>query len=135
MRIMHWVRDTAWREDVSKIRTGAAPRVMASLRNAVLEIWPEGPAEHHRKPAPKAGGLSRWRYYKRPKDIRIRTPPMNSETRSRVGPALGGRVTGVAAAAPVTTSRSREGFANCHQLTTISLPKTWGDVAISSADA
>ncbi len=69
---MHWVRDTVWREDVSKIRTGAASGVMASLRNAVLEIWPEGPAEHHRKPAPKADGPSRWRY-KRPKDIRIRT--------------------------------------------------------------
>ncbi|MDA8206478.1 MAG: hypothetical protein M0Z36_10440, partial [Thermaerobacter sp.] len=35
---VHWVRDTAWREDASKIRTGAAPRIMASLRNAVLGV-------------------------------------------------------------------------------------------------
>ncbi len=35
---VHWVRDTAWREDASKVRTGAAPRIMASLRNAVLGV-------------------------------------------------------------------------------------------------
>ena len=35
---VHWVRDTAWREDASKIRTGAAPRIMASLRNAVWGV-------------------------------------------------------------------------------------------------
>ncbi len=33
---VHWVRDTPWRADASKVRTGAAPRVLASFRNAVL---------------------------------------------------------------------------------------------------
>ncbi len=32
---VHWVRDTAWREDASKIHTAAAPPIMANLRNAV----------------------------------------------------------------------------------------------------
>lgn len=33
---MHWSRDVNWREDQSRVRTGAAPHVLASLRNAVL---------------------------------------------------------------------------------------------------
>lgn len=33
---VHWSRDVNWREDHSRIRTGAAPHVLASLRNAVL---------------------------------------------------------------------------------------------------
>lgn len=33
---VHWVRDVNWREDQSRVRTGAAPRILASLRNAVL---------------------------------------------------------------------------------------------------
>lgn len=33
---VHWVRDVNWREDHSRVRTGAAPRILASLRNAVL---------------------------------------------------------------------------------------------------
>ncbi len=43
---VHSVRDTAWREGPSKIRTGATPRVIASLWNAVLGSWPETPAAH-----------------------------------------------------------------------------------------
>ncbi len=33
---VHGVRDVTWREDQSRVRIGAAPRVLASLRNAVL---------------------------------------------------------------------------------------------------
>lgn len=29
---LHWVRDVTYAEDVSPVRTGTAPRVMASLR-------------------------------------------------------------------------------------------------------
>lgn len=35
---LHWVRDTAYTEDVSQIRTGTAPHVMASLRNLAISI-------------------------------------------------------------------------------------------------
>ena len=30
---MHWIRDTLYREDQSKVRTRSGPRVMAALRN------------------------------------------------------------------------------------------------------
>ncbi|MDR7303510.1 transposase [Haloactinomyces albus] len=33
---VHWVRDVTFAEDVSQIRTGNAPRVMASLRNLTI---------------------------------------------------------------------------------------------------
>jgi predicted transposase YbfD/YdcC len=33
---LHWVKDTLLREDVSTIRTGAAPQTAAALRNAAL---------------------------------------------------------------------------------------------------
>lgn len=35
---MHWVRDTAYREDASQVRTGHGPHVMASIRNLALNI-------------------------------------------------------------------------------------------------
>jgi Transposase DDE domain len=35
---LHWIRDETFREDRSQIRTGAAPRVMATLRNLVITI-------------------------------------------------------------------------------------------------
>ncbi|MEP7161382.1 MAG: ISAs1 family transposase, partial [Dermatophilaceae bacterium] len=35
---LHWVRDVSFDEDRSRVRTGQAPRVMASLRNAVIGI-------------------------------------------------------------------------------------------------
>ena len=35
---LHWVRDETFREDRSQIRTGTAPRVMATLRNLVITI-------------------------------------------------------------------------------------------------
>jgi predicted transposase YbfD/YdcC len=35
---LHWVRDTAFDEDASQIRTGTAARAMAVLRNLVISI-------------------------------------------------------------------------------------------------
>lgn len=35
---LHWVRDVSFDEDRSRVRTGQAPRVMASLRNTVIAI-------------------------------------------------------------------------------------------------
>lgn len=35
---LHWVRDTAYREDASQVRTGHGPHVMASIRNLALNI-------------------------------------------------------------------------------------------------
>lgn len=35
---LHWVRDETFREDRSQIRTGSAPRVMATLRNLVISL-------------------------------------------------------------------------------------------------
>jgi predicted transposase YbfD/YdcC len=35
---LHWVRDETFREDRSQIRTGNAPRVMATLRNLAITI-------------------------------------------------------------------------------------------------
>ena len=35
---LHWVRDVTFDEDRSQVRTGAAPRVMASLRNTVISL-------------------------------------------------------------------------------------------------
>lgn len=33
---LHWLRDTAYREDHSTARTGSGPRVMAALRNLAI---------------------------------------------------------------------------------------------------
>jgi predicted transposase YbfD/YdcC len=35
---VHWVRDTAWDEDRSQVRTGNGPRGMATLRNLALAL-------------------------------------------------------------------------------------------------
>jgi hypothetical protein len=35
---LHWVRDVTFGEDASRIRTGAAPQVMAALRNAAVGL-------------------------------------------------------------------------------------------------
>jgi hypothetical protein len=35
---LHWVRDVTFDEDRSQIRTSKAPRVMASLRNLVVNV-------------------------------------------------------------------------------------------------
>ena len=34
----HWVRDVTFDEDRSQVRTGAAPQVMAAMRNLVLAL-------------------------------------------------------------------------------------------------
>lgn len=33
---LHWIRDVTWGEDTSRVRTGTAPRAMASLRNLAI---------------------------------------------------------------------------------------------------
>jgi predicted transposase YbfD/YdcC len=35
---LHWVRDVTYGEDISQVRTGSGPRVMATLRNLALAI-------------------------------------------------------------------------------------------------
>lgn len=35
---LHWVRDTAWDEDRSQVRTANGPRIMASLRNLAIAV-------------------------------------------------------------------------------------------------
>ena len=35
---LHWVRDVTFGEDLSQIRTGAAPQVMATLRNLAISL-------------------------------------------------------------------------------------------------
>ena len=35
---LHWVRDVTFAEDLSQVRTGHAPQVMASLRNLVISL-------------------------------------------------------------------------------------------------
>jgi predicted transposase YbfD/YdcC len=35
---LHWVRDVTYQEDKSKVRTGNAPRVMASLRSLAISL-------------------------------------------------------------------------------------------------
>jgi hypothetical protein len=35
---VHWVRDVTFDEDRSQVRTGAAPQVMATLRNLVITL-------------------------------------------------------------------------------------------------
>jgi predicted transposase YbfD/YdcC len=35
---LHWVRDVTFTEDASRVRTGIAPRAMATLRNLVIGL-------------------------------------------------------------------------------------------------
>ena len=51
---LHWVRDVTYQEDKSLVRTGNAPRVMASLRSlAISPPAPGRPRQHRRRqPAP-----------------------------------------------------------------------------------
>jgi hypothetical protein len=35
---LHWVRDVTFGEDLSQVRTGSAPQVMATLRNLVISL-------------------------------------------------------------------------------------------------
>jgi predicted transposase YbfD/YdcC len=36
VEVLHWLRDTAWREDNSRVRTRSGPRIMATLRNLAI---------------------------------------------------------------------------------------------------
>jgi predicted transposase YbfD/YdcC len=46
---LHWVRDVTYQEDKSLVRTGNAPRVMASLRSLAISLAPPGgPCQHRR---------------------------------------------------------------------------------------
>jgi predicted transposase YbfD/YdcC len=38
IEVLHWIRDVTFQEDASRIRTGNTPRVMATLRNAVVSL-------------------------------------------------------------------------------------------------
>jgi predicted transposase YbfD/YdcC len=38
VEVLHWVRDVVYAEDASRVRTGNAPRVMATLRNASISL-------------------------------------------------------------------------------------------------
>ena len=47
---LHWVRDVTYQEDKSLVRTGNAPRVMASLRSlAITPAAPGRPGQHRRR--------------------------------------------------------------------------------------
>jgi Transposase DDE domain len=35
---LHWVRDVTFAEDLSQVRTGAGPRMMATLRNLAISL-------------------------------------------------------------------------------------------------
>jgi len=35
---LHWVRDVTFNEDLSQVRTGAGPQVMATLRNLAISV-------------------------------------------------------------------------------------------------
>jgi hypothetical protein len=48
---LHYVRDTTFAEDASKVRTGAGPHVMATLRNlAIGALSPRWAGEPCRRP-------------------------------------------------------------------------------------
>ena len=36
MEVLHWIRDSLYREDNSSIRTRSGPRAMASMRNLAI---------------------------------------------------------------------------------------------------
>ena len=38
IEVLHWIRDVTFREDTSLVRTGTAPRVMATLRNVSISV-------------------------------------------------------------------------------------------------
>ena len=42
---LHWVRDVTLGEDACRVRKGAAPQVLAALRNAVVHLLAGVPAE------------------------------------------------------------------------------------------
>ena len=49
---LRWVRDVTYQEDKSLVRTGNAPRVMASLRSLAIILLPPGRPRQHRRRQP-----------------------------------------------------------------------------------
>jgi predicted transposase YbfD/YdcC len=45
---LHWVRDVTLGEDRCRVRAGAAPQVLAALRNAVVHLLATVPADSHK---------------------------------------------------------------------------------------
>jgi hypothetical protein len=46
---LHWVRDVTYGEDLSQVRTGSAPQVMASLRNLAISLHRLARRHQHRR--------------------------------------------------------------------------------------
>ncbi|WP_327002761.1 hypothetical protein OHA72_47995 [Dactylosporangium sp. NBC_01737] len=44
---VHWVRDVTYDEDLSQIRTGTGPQVMATLRNTAISALRLAAANRH----------------------------------------------------------------------------------------
>ena len=38
VEVLHWIRDVTYHEDASRIHTGNAPRVVATLRNVAISL-------------------------------------------------------------------------------------------------
>ena len=58
---LHWVRDVTYQEDKSLVRTGSAPRVMASLRSlaiSLLRLDGAAATRHHARDPPDARAAS-----------------------------------------------------------------------------
>src|SRR5271170_5041268 len=49
---LHWVRDVTYQEDTSLVRTGNAPRAMATLRSLAISCCPGRPRQHRRRQPP-----------------------------------------------------------------------------------
>jgi hypothetical protein len=49
---LHWVRDVTFDEDRATVRTGAAPQILASLRNTALNLHRLNGAREHRPSVP-----------------------------------------------------------------------------------
>lgn len=46
---LHYVRDVTLREDACRVRSGAAPQVLAALRNAIIHLLAGAGADNHRE--------------------------------------------------------------------------------------
>ena len=49
---LHWVRDVTFGEDLSQVRTGTLPRILATLRNLAIGIIRHAPISQHRSSDP-----------------------------------------------------------------------------------
>ena len=67
-RVLHWIRDTVYREDDSTVHTRSGPRVMAALRN--LAIGALRLAGRPTSPRPPAGPPATWTDHSQSSDSR-----------------------------------------------------------------